>query len=459
MTSKVYVITDLGPGDGGKGGVVHKVARMSRAHTIIKKGGAQGSHGVRTAAGDKFNFSQWGCGTFEGIPTHLSSQIVVAPEGILNEAAALKYEHGIYDPFQLLTADESALVATPFHGIASRLFELARGKNPRGTIGTGVGQAFRDADRYPDLALTVGDLRAADLHSKLKAVRDNVSRYVWPVVEDAEFLRSDSRAVRDELALLGDDGFVDYVVDRFQQVARAMKIVPVTYMGEVILAKPGSVVVETSHGVLTDRLAGFHPHTSAIRTLPHFTSDMLRNAGYSGPIVNIGVTRAYAIRHGAGPMPTNDPELAEQLLPGSHKDENRWQGKVRVGPMDLPLLRYALAASGGAQAFDGLAITWFDQVAAVNTWQLCHRYEGTSSQRFFDSSGDMRVHYQAGLTYQQELGEAVAACTPVISQLSLSPNATRNDLFELCDETLQSALGVAVRMVSFGPTERDKLAK
>ena len=37
MTRAVYVITDLGPGDGGKGGVVHAVAKAQRAHTIIKR--------------------------------------------------------------------------------------------------------------------------------------------------------------------------------------------------------------------------------------------------------------------------------------------------------------------------------------------------------------------------------------------------------------------------------------
>ena len=38
---KVYIVTDLGPGDGGKGGVVHKIASQFNAHTIVKVGGAQ----------------------------------------------------------------------------------------------------------------------------------------------------------------------------------------------------------------------------------------------------------------------------------------------------------------------------------------------------------------------------------------------------------------------------------
>ena len=51
---KVFTITDLGGGDGGKGGVVHKVCAVKKAHTVLKVGGAQGSHGVRTTNGESF---------------------------------------------------------------------------------------------------------------------------------------------------------------------------------------------------------------------------------------------------------------------------------------------------------------------------------------------------------------------------------------------------------------------
>jgi len=47
-TERIIVVFDLGPGDGGKGGIVHKLSCHHRAHTVIKVGGAQGSHGVST---------------------------------------------------------------------------------------------------------------------------------------------------------------------------------------------------------------------------------------------------------------------------------------------------------------------------------------------------------------------------------------------------------------------------
>jgi adenylosuccinate synthase len=459
MTKAVFVVTDLGPGDGGKGGVVHAVAKAQCAHTVVKRGGAQGSHGVHTTTGSSFAFSQWGCGTFDGVPTHLSSQFIVSPLGLINEATALKDEAGIADPFSMLTVDDTCLVATPFHGIASRLFELARADKPRGTVGTGVGQAYRDFTRYPDIALRVNDLRAADLRERLYAVRDHVYSYVWPVVEDAEFLRADSADVRHELELLGDDRFVEYVYRQFLLAGTLAHTVPHDYLASNILPKPGTVVVETSHGVLTDRVRGFHPHTSAIRTLPSFTRRILDEAGYEGRVINLGVTRAYAIRHGAGPMPTSDPAMAEHLLPGSNKEDNRYQGKVRVGPMDFVLLRYAIAASGGPAAFDGLAITWFDQVQKNGVWDVCNTYRGPHDTRFYTPSGDIRVPQEATTSYQADLAQSLFQQLPNVASVALPPNLDRDSLYGIVADKVKASLGVPVRMVSFGPTERDKFMK
>lgn len=155
MTDKIIIVTDEGPGDGGKGGVVHKIATMMNAHTVIKVGGTQGSHGVKTSDGFSYAFSLWGCGTFEEIRTHISSRMIVSPVVLMNEADAIRYGgFGIYDPFSLLTIDKEALCSTPYHGIASRLKELALRDNPRGTIGTGAGEAYRYALQYPEFILS-----------------------------------------------------------------------------------------------------------------------------------------------------------------------------------------------------------------------------------------------------------------------------------------------------------------
>lgn len=455
MTHKVYVVTDLGPGDGGKGGVVHAVARRMHAHTIIKRGGAQGSHGVCTSEGQRFNFSQWGCGTFEGIPTHISDQMVVSPIGLLNEAAALRYEAGLDDPFSLLSIDETALCATPYHAAASCIKELALRDAPRGTIGSGIGQAYREFRAHPEYGIRVSDLRSPDLRARLAANRERIQAELQFIIE-YEFLPDDRATLAHEVALLYDDTFFEWVVEQFELVGRVANIVPNDFMGSVVLKKPGVAVVETSHGVLTDNNYGFKPHTSAIRTLPSFSADVLLGSGFDGQIVQLGVTRAYAIRHGAGPLPTYDQSTAELLLPGSHKDSNRFQGKVRVGALDYVLLRYAVNVCGGPAAFDGLAISWFDQIKTAGIWKVCteyaHRNTTVKDLPVFDGQGNLRMH-------QTELTQYINECQPVIDSVSLPRDADTVTMYDICAKLFNEQLGVPVRMVSFGPTEQDKILK
>lgn len=459
MNRKVYIVTDLGSGDGGKGSVVHAVATAQHAHTVIKRGGAQGSHGVHTASGKSFAFSQWGCGTLEGIRTHISHQMVVSPEGLLNEAEALTHDGGVHDPFALLTIDKTALVATPFHGIASRLFELAQGDHPRGTVGTGVGQAYRDATRYPELALTVGDLSRPDLSDRLRAIRSNIGEYLWPVLEDAEFLHADSADIRHELELLRDDGLLEYAQQRFREVAYRATIVPPDYLASFVLRRPGVTVIESSHGVLTDRIYGFHPHTSAIRTLPSITRQILDDADYNGQVVNLGVTRAYATRHGAGPLPTADPALAECLLPGSLRQDNRYQGMVRVGALDGVLLRYAINACGGPSTFDGLAVTCFDQITGSGDWLTSNRYQTPLDDTVFTPKGEVRVVEAPNRTHQSRLTAALEVAVPYVTHQLVNRGLGLDQLYDVCKAQVENMTNIPVRMVSMGPTELDKLMK
>lgn len=458
MTRKVYVVTDLGPGDGGKGGVVHAITNMMRAHTVIKDGGAQGSHGVHTSSGENFAFSQWGCGTLEGVPTHISARMVASPEGLLNEAEALRYQCGVYEPFDLLTVDQAALCATPFDGIASRVKELALGSEPRGTVGTGVGQAYRRFLSEPESAIKAKDLRGPDLRERLAFNRERVQAELQYIIE-YDFLPRDRATLAEEVGMLYSDEFLDYVVGRFRTVGERVNIVGSDYLGEEILPREGVVVVERSHGVLTDSEVGFVPHTSALRTLPCFVHDMLRGAGFGDQIVDLGVTRAYAVRHGAGPLPTADPELSDRLLPGSNKDENRWQGKVRVGPLDTVLLKYALEVCGGPTAFDGIAVTWFDQIRANGEWRISEGYQGSLHPEYFLPSGEIRYCKNPTRTHQQVLTEQLLQCRPITKTVAIDPLASNDELFALCADEFDQAVGVPVRMVSFGPTELDKLCK
>lgn len=461
MTDKVYIVTDLGPGDGGKGGVVHAVATKLRAHTIIKRGGAQGSHGVHTSKGEKFAFSQWGCGTLDGIPTYLSDQMIVSPIGLLNEAEALR-SVGVFDPFSLLTADSAALCATPYHGIASRIKELSLGENPRGTVGTGVGEAYRAFRSNPDNSILVGDLGSSSIAGKLAYVREEVCKDLYYLIEQ-EYLPADRATLAEEVGLLNSDEFFDYCVTQLTLAGKLLRKADSNYLTDNVLARPGCAVIETSHGVLTDRVMGFHPHTSAIRTLPGITKQLLESVAYQGQVVNLGVSRAYTVRHGAGPIPTYDPVFTEALLPGSAKEANRYQGEIRAGALDLVLLKYAIEVCGGPSTFDGLAITWLDQVMSSDAWLICDSYsQGSVQTGLISPSGEIVVHAANGddggiRQHQRALSRALFAATPNITREPVAEEVSQQQIVQQCQSLIGAALGVPVRMTSFGPTEQHKL--
>jgi adenylosuccinate synthase len=458
---KIFTITDLGGGDGGKGGVVHKVCTIKNAHTVLKVGGAQGSHGVRTSRGESFNFSQFGCGTFEGIRTHITDRMVIEPIGLMKEGNSLRLEHGVPNAFDLLTVDENCLCSVPFHGIASRLRELARKENQKGTVGVGIGEAKSDAERFPELAIYAKDIAKDDIGDKIEAIRSQKIAELAPIIENiGDLWLYDQDAARKEKTLLQDPRFVQWIIERFKRFVSQVSIVGREYLTNKILSRDGVVVVESSHGILTDKYYGFHPYTSRLRTVPFGTLDLLRECEYAGDIVRLGVTRAYQIRHGAGPLVTESKELVKALLPGSSKNNNRYQGEVRVGPLDLVALRYSIDVCGGPSAFDGLAVTWFDQIQKVGVWQTCDRYKGTDDSTLFENNS--RIHVRHGsddhqIEHQQRLAKALFSCKPTITSRNLLPTETEEGLINLCTSTLSDKLRVPVRMISFGQTENDKV--
>jgi len=463
MTDRVFSIFDLGPGDGGKGGAIHALCCRHHPHTVVKIGGAQGQHGAQNKR-TKFCFSQWGCGTLEGIKTHITPLMIISPTGMLKEADCLRYI-GITNAFDLLTVDESALCATPYHGIFSRITELTR-TTPRGTVGTGVGVAHRIRNVQPDLTIRASDLRDGskfhNLSNKLSRLRDyyiaKTSKLGQELVVD--ITDEDRELIQIELNLLYDPGFLKHNIERFREVGEKLNVVEGDHIRQ-ILAQDGDVVIESSHGILTDNALGFHPHVSAIRTLPTFVTDYLRQFDYNGEIVNIGVHRAYSVRHGAGPMPTHCEDMTEKLAPGSHKNENRYQGKVRVGPLDFMLLRYAVENCG--VDIDGIALTWCDDIHETGKWEICEKYKFNEpsqlekSHRFISDGKLLSIDPAENVRrrkYQQELGSFLEKCVPEFKTIDMAHTST-DELLRLCNREMLSRLDIPIHLISFGPTEQE----
>ena len=130
------------------------------------------------------------------------------------------------------------------------------------------------------------------------------------------------------------------------------------------------MIFEGAQGVLLDPERGCPPHITKTRTTPHNARIILQEAEIDNPFI-LGITRAYATRHGAGPFPTENPTL-EPWLPEEHNGKNIWQGTMRMGWLDLFLLHYATLQCEGV---DGIALTHLDRWKNLPHKKIAYDYQ------------------------------------------------------------------------------------
>lgn len=371
MSAKVISVVGLSFGDEGKGGVVDFLTRRHRAQLVVRhNGGGQAAHNV-TDGGRHHTFAQFGSGTFAGARTHLSRYAVVNPISMLAETRHLA-EVGVADPLALVSVDARALVTTPYHVALNRIKELARGGARHGSCGMGVGETVEQAAAHPDEAILAFDLASPEwfLREKLKVLRTRARR-----IADLPRAAS-SEAEAHELFVLTDLGVLNRILEDFATWSRAVSVVPPGWLGEA-LADDGATIFEGAQGVLLDQDHGFYPHTTWSDCTFGNVERLLAEADYGGEHRRVGVVRAYATRHGAGPLPTEVDGLPYRE---EHNEYSPWQGAFRVGRFDLPLLRYALEACGRV---DQLAVTCLDHVEQPppRALTVCAEYEGGWSPR------------------------------------------------------------------------------
>jgi adenylosuccinate synthase len=189
-----------------------------------------------------------------------------------------------------------------------------------------------------------------------------------------------------------------------------------------------TAVFEGAQGVLLDEYRGFHPHTTWSTVTAHHAWELVRQTG-ADEVAVLGVTRAYATRHGEGPLPTYSRELTDRLRdPGN--PPNPWQGSLRCGWLDLPLLRYAAGASG---PLDGLVVNHLDQLAAAEC-RVCEAYANVT----LSPSAAPDLAWQARLT--EELRRAEPLITPT------TPDGILRRLGEIAP----------VVLTGFGPTWKER---
>ena len=359
-------------GDCGKGLFIDALCRRWPVSTVMRfNGGAQAGHNVVLSDGRAHTFSQFSAGTFvPGVMTVLAAPVVVHPTALLVEHAHLESK-GVGNAFERLMIDRRCRINTPFHQAAGRLREILRGTATHGTCGVGVGETVKHALAAPEHVLTYGDFPSSSLvMQKLEAIRHDLLVSLGDVDQQIDLRLQRNHSARKEWHVLLDSTLSRRWLAAMEEL---LWHVPPTAPENIAkrLTASDTVLLEGAQGVLLDEWYGFHPHTtwSTIRPLAAETAiaDYCPN---QYDIEHLGVLRTYLTRHGAGPLPTHDPQL--DALPELHNASIGWQGTFRRGHPDAVLLRYALDVTGPLY---GLLISHLDVFSHNVGIHWCDSYQ------------------------------------------------------------------------------------
>ncbi|MEO7020821.1 MAG: adenylosuccinate synthetase [Ktedonobacteraceae bacterium] len=452
-------IADLGFGDAGKGTITDFLSRQCAAHTIVRyNGGPQAAHNVVTSDGKHHTFAQFGSGILcPGTKTLLSRFMLINPLNMLKEERHLRSVFGVTDALQRTQIERRALVITPFQRAANRLREVARAAGRHGSCGEGIGECMADFLKYGDTVLFAGDLQDREtlvqkLHFLRAAKHDEINELCQQL--------PDTELVRKELAVFANKDTIEDCTDVYRYFSQYVDIIDEATLHS-LFAQSGTMLFEGAQGVLLDENYGFAPYTTWSTTTFANADTLVREHDYAGDVIKLGVMRAYATRHGAGPFPTEDAALTH-TLPDQHNIWNDWQHLFRVGHFDLMATRYAREVVG---KLDYLAITHLDRLETLPAWQICtaYRYQGAAADlsASFEQASDrltkMNVQRPIDLAHQEQLTQNLWSCIPEYH--TFSPKVGRrlaqdNASFSLLEEQLSAPIAI----YSYGPTASDKIA-
>jgi adenylosuccinate synthase len=346
------IIVGLGYGDEGKGLATDFYCRQLDQPIVIRfNGGHQAGHTVVTKNGKRHVFSNFGAGTFQGIPTYWSEYCTFSPQHCIEELSLLKVRPTLY-------IDPKCPVTTHYDILYNQALEKARGEGWLGSCGVGFG-ATVDRTKHPVARFYVKDLHSEkSVLEKLRNVKifyrhrlQKNTGYSFDLFNhdqaDFEFLRD----YRQFIALKKENIFrIKAAKDIFQN------------------RQWSSFIFEGAQGILLDKRFGKTPYVTKSNTTSRNALNLLRKYTQltKDSIKIVYVTRAYQTRHGNGPFENSEISIKLTRTKRESNKDNIHQGVFRKAPLNITKLNYALACdmSYSKDFKKALLITCLDQLNA-----------------------------------------------------------------------------------------------
>jgi adenylosuccinate synthase len=346
---------------------------------------------------------------------------VVDPAALVNEVETLR-KSGIEVRGRLFLSNRAHLIF-PYHREMDKASEAALGAAKIGTTSRGIGPAYED--KMARRGIRVCDLLDADrFREKLERVikeKDAISR-----------------------ATYGHPLETAGILDQYLELAAHIRglVADTAVLLNRALDKGESVLFEGAQGTMLDIDQGTYPFVTSSNATSGGVATGLGVAPTRLTGV-VGVTKAYTTRVGAGPFPTEMPDLDANEVRERGNEFGAVTGRPRrCGWLDLAVLRYAKMLNG----IDSLVVTKLDVFDAQPEIKVCvgYRYKG---QPLEEIPPDVETLAQVEPVYHTLPGWRRP--TPRIRDVKDLPTAAREYL-HFISEKLQVEIG----MVSTGP-ERD----
>lgn len=296
---------------------------MPKTHSYIANGCI--SHNtVVTPEGERHIFSHFGSGTFNGVPTFLSSFFVSNPLIFRKEHKEFKSNFGITPKIYV---DPDGSVTTPFEMLINQITETMRSHQKHGSVGIGFGETLeRD--------LIHSNFRIADL--KL-FTEHNLRKFLVPYLielrDEYVPMRLQPTTFTEEFkAILNNEALINDYLSACQYMMDNIEVKSPSFFTN------NTLIFEGAQGLLLDMDYGYFPHVTRSNCgMKNISSILNEIPGEHDVSVNY-LTRAYTTRHGAGPLDNESPPLVGLYsIVDKTNIPNKFQGALRFAPLDLDL--------------------------------------------------------------------------------------------------------------------------
>ena len=337
-------------GDEGKGKIVDWLS--SRADVVVRFQGGHNAGHTLVVDGKVYKLHLLPSGIVrQGKLSIIGNGVVVDPWALLKEIDTLKGQGVDITPENLMVAENANLIL-PIHTQMDHAMERARGNNPIGTTGRGIGPCYED--KVARRGIRVSDLKD---HKLLKEKLETMMFHHNALLKGFDAEPLDVNEMLAELVAVSDKiiPFIGVVWKVLDEARQAQK----------------KILFEGAQGIMLDVDHGTYPFVTSSNIV---ASQAATGAGVGPNALNsiLGITKAYTTRVGSGPFPTEqDNEIGQFLGEKGHEFGTTTGRKRRCGWFDAALVKQSVKISG----ITGIALTKLDVLDGLKEIKICTGYD------------------------------------------------------------------------------------